>query len=106
MFPLFSLVPLLAVGLFSLSLKRLTGDNMSFKHMGVGLCVKRDRVMQLTCLTRSQDSAHGRAAMVDKHTHKHTHINTLLWRTKGNPHDQSGRPGDTQSVGDEEMDMV
>lgn len=36
----------------------------------------------------------------------HTDINTLLWRTRRNPHDQSGRPGDTQSVGDERMDMA
>lgn len=35
------------------------------------------------------------------HTHKHTAV-----ETQRNPHDQLGRPGDTQSVGDEEMDMV
>lgn len=91
---LLSLVVLLAVGLFSLTLKRLSEDNMSQRHM----CVCKDSIMQLTFLTRSQGTAHGRAAKVDKHT--------LLWRWRRNPHDQSGRPGDTQPVGDEEMDMA
>lgn len=66
------------------------------------VCKKRDGVTQLMFPTVGQGSAHGRATKVDKHTH----INTLLQRTRRNPHDQSGRPGDTQSVGDEEMDMV
>lgn len=44
--------------------------------------------------------------MADQPRWTNTHINTLLWRARRNPHDQSGRPGDTQSVGDEEMVMV
>lgn len=63
---------------------------------------KGDSVMQLMFLTRGQGSAHGGAAKVDKRTH----MNSLRWRTRRNPHDQSGRPGDTQSVGDEEMDIL
>lgn len=33
-------------------------------------------------------------------------VNALLWRARWNPHDQSGRPGDTPPVGDEEMAVV
>lgn len=65
---LFSLVPLLAVGLFSLKLKRPL-ETIRVKGMCVCVGLKkkhRDSIIQLTLLTRSQGSACGRPAKVEK----------------------------------------